>query len=285
MKSISDDMRQKKNLKDTTVKNYIRSLKIANCNENFDSLEFLKKKKQVDECLTKYKEGSQKAIITAICSVLNMYKKEQLHKYYYEKLMSHVKPIDHEKTEAQKENWMEWSDILKIKEDLKQKTNVHENRLKSMVVSLYTEIQPRRALDYIAMDVVPKIKTDLSTNKNYLALKDNKFVFNRYKTDRKYGQQVIDIPVELRKSIDEYLAQHPLKDQKSYPFLVNNSFEPFKGSNSITMMLNRIFKKKVSVSMLRHIYLSHKYNIEAMEKDAEIMGHSLTEQRNYLRKE
>lgn len=284
MKSISADMKQKKDLKDTTITNYMRSLKIANCNQNFDSLEFLKKKKTVDECLSKYKDGSQKAIITAICSVLNMYKKEQLHKYYYEKLMSYSKPVDHEKTESQKENWMEWKDVLKIKEDLKQKTNVHENRLKSMVVSLYTEIQPRRALDYIVMDVVPKIKTDLSTNKNYLALKDNKFVFNRYKTDRKYGQQVIDIPVELRKSIDEYLAQHPLKDQKTYSFLVNNSFEPFKGSNSITMMLNRIFKKKVSVSMLRHIYLSNKYNIEAMEKDAEIMGHSLSQQRDYLRK-
>lgn len=285
MKSLSADMKQKKDLKETTIKNYIRSLKIANCNQNFDSLAFLSKKKQVDECLEKYKDGSQKAIITAICSVLNMYKKEDLHKYYYEKLMTYVKPVDNEKTETQKENWMEWKDILQIKEKLKQKDNVHENRLKSMVVSLYTELQPRRALDYIVMDVVPKLKTDLSTEKNYLALKENKFVFNRYKTDKKYGKQVIDIPAELRKSIDEYLAKHPLKHMKSYPFLVNNSFEPFKGSNSITMMLNRIFKKKVSVSMLRHIYLSHKYNIESMEKDAEIMGHSLTEQRNYLRKE
>ena len=278
-------MKEKKDLKDTTVNNYIRALKVANCNKPFQSLNFLKKKDQVDQCLEKYKDGSRKAILTAICSVLNMYKKKELHKYYYDKLMSYSKPVDHEKTETQKENWIEWEDILKTKDSLKQKSNVHENRLKSMVLSLYTEIQPRRILDYIVMDVVPKLKTDLSTTKNYLALKENVFVFNRYKTDKKYGKQVIEIPAELRKSIDEYLAEHPLKEQKTFPFLVNNSYEPFKGSNAITMMLNRIFKKKVSVSMLRHIYLSNKYNIEGMEKDAEVMGHSLNQQRDYLRKE
>lgn len=285
MKTLIADFKEKKNLRDTTIKNYMRSLKVANCNQNFDNLDFLNDKKQVDECLTKYKEGSQKAIITAICSVLNLYKKEKLHKHYYDKLMSYAKPVDNEKTEAQKENWIEWDEIMKIKANLKSRDVIHENRLKHVVLSLYTDIQPRRVLDYVVMYVVPKLTANLPTDKNYLALKENVFVFNRYKTDKKYGQQKIEIPKELRSSIDGYLAEHPLKDQKMYPFLVSNSNEAFKGSNSITMMLNRIFKKKVSASMLRHIYISNKYGDELKErqKDAKAMAHSVEQQQYYIK--
>ena len=285
MKSLASDLKEKKKLGDRTIISYMRSLKISNCKTDFDSLEFLKKKKQVEECLKPYKEGSKKAIVTAICSVLKLYGKDELHKYYYEKLVSYSSPVTHEKTEAQKDNWMEWDQILAIKKDLESKNDTHENRLKHMVLSLYTELQPRRVMDYVIMYVVPKIKSDLATDKNYVALKENVFVFNRYKTDKKYGQQKIEIPAELRKSIDAYLEHHPLKKNKSYPLLVTKEGSPYSGSSSITMMLNRIFKKKISASMLRHIYLSHKYNIDAMEKDAEIMGHSLSEQRNYLRKD
>lgn len=285
MKELAAEMKQKKDLKDSTVTNYIRSLKIANCNENFTSLDFLNDKKQVDECLKKYKDGSQKAILTAICSVLNLYKKEKLHKHYYEKMLTYVKPVDNEKSDTQKENWIEWDEIIKIKKNLKARDVTHENRLKHMVLALYTEIQPRRVLDYIAMYVVPKLSANLSTDKNYLALKENVFVFNRYKTDKKYGQQKIEIPAELRKSINDYIAQHPLKDEKMYPFLVTNKGEPFKGSNSITMMLNRIFKKKVSASMLRHIYITKEFgdDLKNRQKTAELMGHSVSQQADYIK--
>lgn len=285
MKTVMNDLKDKKGLRETTIKNYIRSLKIANCNKEFTSLAFLNKKKQVDECVEKYKDSSKKAVFTAICSVLNMYGKEQLHKYYYDKLISYDAPATHNKSDTQKENWLEWDDILRIKKQQKEKADTKENRLRNMVLALYTEMQPRRTLDYILMHVVPKMKTDLSTDKNYLALKENKFIFNRYKTDKKYGQQVIDIPAELRKSIDEYLAQHPLKDEKNYPFLINADNQPFKNSNAITMLLNRVFKKKISASMLRHIFLSTKYgdNLKERKNDSEVMGHSLAEQADYIK--
>ena len=285
MNTLMNDLKSKKDLKDTTVKNYIRSLKIANCGENFTSLAFLNKKAQVEECISKYKDGSKKSILTAICSVLKLRSNEKLYKHYFDKLMSYNQPPSNEKTETQKENWIEWEDVLKIKEQYALKNDTQENRLKSMVLSLYTEMQPRRVLDYICMYVVPKLKADLSTDKNYLALKENVFVFNKYKTDKKYGQQVIEIPTQLRASINKYLAKHPLRDQAIYPFLINMANEPFKGSNSITMMLNRIFKRKVSASMLRHIFLTQKYgdNLKERQNDSEVMGHSLAEQANYVK--
>lgn len=285
MKKVAEDLKEKKGLRDTTITNYIRSLKTVNCGKNFDSLEFLKKKKQVDECMQKYKDGSKKAMFTSICSVLKMYERDDLHKYYYDKLMSYNVPVTNDKSETQKDNWLEWEDILRIKKELAEKANTQETRLRSMVLSLYTEIEPRRSLDYILMQVVPHLKMNLSTDKNYLALKENVFVFNRYKTDKKYGQQTIPIPVELRASINRYLSHHPLREQKSYPFLITTENEPFKGSNSITMMLNRIFKKKISTSMLRHIFLTNKFgdDLKERQKTAERMGHSLKEQTEYIK--
>ena len=35
--------------------------------------------------------------------------------------------------------------------------------------------------------------------------------------------------------------------------------------------------------MLRHIYLSTKYNIDEMKRDSNAMGHSLNEQRQYMK--
>lgn len=287
MKKIESDFKEKKGLRETTISNYMRHLKTANCNKNFDSLVFLKNITKVEECMEKYKDSSKQALYTAICSVLKMYEKDDLHKKYFDRLMEHASNAEktHDKTEKQKENWMEWDEIMKIKDSLKHKSHLYENRLKHMVLSLYTEIEPRRILDYRLMEVVPKLKPDLSTEKNYLALKENVFVFNRYKTDKHYGKQVIDIPKQLRKTINEFLSQHPMKDESMYPFLLTTEGKAYTKSNSMTMLLNRMLKKNVSVSMLRHIFLTHKYGDELKErqKTAEAMGHSISQQTDYIK--
>jgi chorismate-pyruvate lyase len=46
--------------------------------------------------------------------------------------------------------------------------------------------------------------------------------------------------------------------------------------NSITRILNKVFGKKVGVSLLRNIYLTDKYSnkVEDLKEDAEAMGTS-----------
>lgn len=283
MNSMKQKLMEEKKITETSANQYIRCLVIANCKQPFSSISFLSKKKKIEECLQPYKPNTQKSIITAVVSVLKIYGNEKLYKYYFNKLISYNAPVSHEKTETQKNNWMEWDEVEKIRNELHGKLSTHENRLKHMVLCLYTQIQPRRNLDYLVMDVVPKNKTGLSTDRNYLLLKENKFVFNRYKTTGHYGQQVIDVPEELRKSIDEYLQHHPLKNESQYPLLVNSLGKSFETSGAITRLLNSVFHKKVGASMLRHIYLSHKYNVKEMEKDSEVMAHSMNQQRDYLR--
>ena len=56
----------------------------------------------------------------------------------------------------------------------------------------------------------------------------------------------------------------------------------------ITRILNKIFGKKISTSMLRHIYLTDTYKniheINKMENLAKDMGHSVTTAMEYIKR-
>jgi len=165
--------------------------------------------------------------------------------------------------------------------------------LNLVVLSLYTEIQPRRNQDYLDMAVVKATKAtgDLPKDSNYLMVEKagpKEFVFNKYKTAKKYGQQKMELTPGLSSVLSIYLKFHPLaRGNKSratmYKFLVLADGTPLTATNAITRILNRIFGKKIGSSMLRHIFLSSKYDINEMEKDANAMGHSVEEQQKYLR--
>jgi hypothetical protein len=83
--------------------------------------------------------------------------------------------------------------------------------------------------------------------------------------------------------IATYLKFHPSKGKGEYKFLVGADGSALSSVNSITRVLNKIFGKQIGSSMLRHIYLSSKYNIEEMKKDADAMGHTLGTQKEYLK--
>ena len=76
-------------------------------------------------------------------------------------------------------------------------------------------------------------------------------------------------------------------------FLVNEGYavkyngKELKSDNSITRILNSIFDKNVSSSMLRHIYLSDKYKnvLKQQEEDAKAMAHDISTQKDYIKKD
>ena len=55
---------------------------------------------------------------------------------------------------------------------------------------------------------------------------------------------------------------------------------------TLTKVFNNIFKKKVSVNVLRHAYITDELSpaIEKLEKSAEEMGHSRNQQVMYVKK-
>ena len=106
---------------------------------------------------------------------------------------------------------------------------------------------------------------------------------NEYKTSKKYGEKKIEISEDLLKPLRKWLRHND-----SDYLLVNTKGEPLN-SNGITKVLNRIglrFRgKPFGSSILRHSYLSHKYGgvSEDKEQDAEMMGHSVAQQEDYVK--
>jgi hypothetical protein len=94
---------------------------------------------------------------------------------------------------------------------------------------------------------------------------------------------VIEIPKDLERIIHNYS-----KFNKSDWLLVNSNGDRLKGSQLVNI-LNDIFDKKISVSMLRHIYLTDKYkniDLEEIKKDSRDMGSSNIERTlQYVKKE
>jgi len=309
MLNLTNELIQRKEVADSTANAYVKSLYILNGKVPFKTLSFLKDFAKIDGIISGYADNTQKALYTTIASVLSLYSDKPTYKkayaYYYDKMMGKAKELKaaetSDKTPKESENWLSWTDVQKketeIRDDVEKFVdNKHITPeqfgllLHWVVLSLYTQIQPRRNQDYLDMFVVKKWKDTMSTDKNYLDLATHQFIFNKYKTQKTYGVQKLDVPDTLMRVINLYLKHHPLsKGNKAkateYKFLVFADGSPLTAVNAITRILNRVFGRKIGSSALRHIFLSNKYDIKGMEEDAEAMGHSVDEQRKYLRKD
>ena len=324
MLTLIRQLTEEKKLAESTASAYVKALYMLNGKMPFKALTFLKKTDEIEKKVSEYADNTQKALYSTITSVLGLFKDKPTYKkvytHYHDKMMGKAKEMREtdaeksDKTEKEETNWIDWEEVQKVVHSLKDEIGKFANAkhitpeqfhrlLDFMVLSLYTDIQPRRNKDYLNMYVVVDSKktpaTSLPTDKNYLVVSGKpsnpnpiEFVFNAYKTAKKYGQQRIPIPntaeAPLGDAITTYLRQHPLvRGNKSktteYKFLVLPDGSPINAVNAITRILNRVFGKKIGSSMLRHIFLSSKYDVKEMEADATAMGHSLTEQRNYLR--
>ncbi len=304
-----------KKLSEKSAQLYLKYLIMLNDKQPFKNLSFLKNTDDIIKKMDHYSDNTKKTILGSITSILGLYKDKPTYKktydFYFNKMMNKATDMKNnidpnQKTKQQSSNWMDWEHIIKIRDDLKKECKDFENNklitpkqydklLNYLILNLYTTIPPRRNQDFIEMFVVNEDNDKLDKNKNYLDLTNKKLVFNHYKTQKKYGKQLIDISNnnELLEAINMYLKFNPLNPSKKNPFkLPKNSEYKFlvfaDGSgltavNSITRILNKIFNRKLGSSMLRHIYLSSKYNIDEMKEDAEQMGHSLEQQKEYMK--
>ncbi len=205
------------------------------------------------------------------------------------------------KSDKQEENWVSMDELKEIvsgykkeirKLDLANKdlwSNKEFNLYQMYLVGLlYTELPPVR-LDYSNMLLISETdyKKLKEKDKNYLVLVSrNKkyFSLGSYKTEDKYGVHIIEIPSIINSVINKFLQHNTSGD-----FLVNTQRNVLT-DNGLTKLLNKIFAatgKKISSTMIRHIYLSEKYEArnDDMEKDAAAMLHSVGTQQNiYVKK-
>ena len=135
---------------------------------------------------------------------------------------------------------------------------------------------PRRSLDFSEM----KIRNYDAKTDNYY--KGNKFFFNKYKTVKTYGIQSLEIPKELNNVLKKWIKIN------ENDYMVYSSNNNKISCPQITRILNKVFGKKISTSMLRHIYLTNVYKdvpqLTKMEILADEMGHSVSTAMEYIKR-
>jgi hypothetical protein len=314
MLQLAKQLMTERGIAEGTAMAYVKALAQLNGGKPFKNLGFLKDTAAIDAAVGGYAESTQRTLYATLVSVMGLVKGKAGYKkpfgHYYEQLAKRTADAKateakNEKTTKQAENWLPWETVMKRKEELaaevvaatkegtaKALTPAQFDTLLSwFVLSLYTDIQPRRNADYLQMYIVKKYNDKMPTTMNYYDIATGSFIFNAYKTAKKYGTQREELTEPLKAAIGMFLKYHPLwrgaakRKPEPVKLLVDATGAPITAANAITRILNRIFGKKVGSSMLRHIFLSDKYGdaLTEMKKDSAAMGHSLELQKAYVK--
>ena len=212
-------------------------------------------------------------------------------------------------TSKQKTAWVDWKEIIRLRKVVNRRVNLSKlytqkyNRKdflvlqRLLILSLLTMLPGIARLDYATIRVISK--------KNFLALKDQtgenylvtgpqyKIIFQKYKTAKTYG--AVNIPIgKHSKALQRLLVKHVRYLRENFPendCLFLNQNLTCMSRNSLTKFLQKMFKeyfkKSVSVTMLRHIFLTEKYDKKQLEEQAEtarFMMHSPGMLRDYVKK-
>ena len=138
-------------------------------------------------------------------------------------------------------------------------------------------------LQYISQTQYKKLKDEEKKENNYLVNERNnmKIILNEYKTSKKYGENVISIPADLKKILNSYI--------KIMDFKIGSNLFPLS-RNALTQLLTKTSEKyigkKISTTAIRKSYLSSKYAglKQEMEADAKLMGNSVgVQQSTYVK--
>tara|TARA_R110000868_G_scaffold257818_1_gene515067 strand:+ start:6005 stop:7009 length:1005 start_codon:yes stop_codon:yes gene_type:complete len=242
------------------------------------------------------KKNKLTAIIVAIDADKNFKGKDELKDKYQKKL----KELNDEyndflkkqiKTPTQEKNWIEYSDMVDIANDLvkkvkgfktKEKLEKHEfeELQNAILLKSHLEFPIRNDLSEVKVIDLEKYEklNEKEQNKHNWLIKYPKskmvFVLNNFKNSKKIGTKKYDVPKNL---INLYKIW--FRFNKSEYFLVSkrDRMLPING-NTQTKYFNSLFhkyypEKNISSSLIRHIVISHfsenQPTIEELEKKAQ----------------
>jgi len=297
------------NAKESTIKLYVSNLMKLMKLHDKDNLDFLKSPSQIEEKLKDLHYTTRRNYLNSIIVYLMAINKdESLIKEFSDMRDNHSKALEEQNatgiiSDKQKDNFVDISEVNKMisqmgeeiknkklrkKEDLtaKDKTLIQMYT----IYNIYTRIPLRN--DVAGMEVINKraynkLSDSEKKEKNFLVINKNSmfFVLNKYKTSSKYEELKIDIPKDLEKLLRQYIRINGMG-----VLFTSSTGKPYS-RNALSQLLLKTSKKymdkSISSTMLRKIYLSSKYAKvkEEMEKDSEIMGHSVkTQQSVYVKK-
>ena len=318
--SLSDKIKKQTNISPNSIKVYISNLKNLYrfiTGENIEDIDekHLDKFKDVNKvlkALNKYKDSTIKNYLVAVIIAFKLSDKYDKEIEEYNKHISELQTKvndyydENKKSESQKQNWVDYSEILKVLNELKSDVNnkklLEKEELSTseldllqqyLVISLYSGARgiPPLRNDYSNMEIIAEedIKDHDKGNFFVLRKKGNPyFLINEFKTSKKFGTEKIDISNKILKA----LIKNWLKYNNTKYFLINPTTKTAMTPNGISKYISKIFKKRrdktISSSLLRSIYITHKYkeNLTTKEKKdlAEEMLHSKNMSENVYHK-
>ena len=275
------------NLSDSSLRTYVSILTNLNKKLNGENtIDWFKKEhNQILIYLEEKNDQTKKTTLSSLFILTGLLEYQSIMKAIMKKVNDDYK--NQNMNEKQKDNWISVDEIKEKYNALAVDANLMLNKKKILNESVMMEfllmsflsgvvIPPRRSLDYSEMKIRNyNVKTD-----NFY--KGNKFFFNKYKTVKTYGIQILDVPKELNNVLKKWIKMNT-NDYVIYSSNGNKISCP-----QITRILNKVFGKNISTSMLRHIYLTDTYKnipeINKMENLAKDMGHSVTTAMEYIKK-
>jgi integrase len=151
---------------------------------------------------------------------------------------------------------------------------------------MYTYIPPLRA-DFGEVRINPPQSLIKSKHANYILInsKSATLVIRDFKTASKYKAITHELQPEFVKEINASLLYEPRKYLFVMPSDISRPYDRNGFSKWANKVLQEIFKVPITLTSLRHIFIStldfSKMRVLEMEKIAHQMGHSLGMQKQY----
>ena len=286
MEELKILIREKRpNIAETSVKTYASVLKNLfykdpNNKDKNVHIEWFKDTEKVLPILKDKQTQTRKTILAAIIVLLDGKAPAE----YVDMMNGDAKSVaetysKQEKTEKQEKNWIDYEDVV----------NVWNAKYKKIKTMLYNQDEKdakemRELVNFMALTLTSgifftprrsewiylKVKNYDPKVDNYLDQKNNQFVFNKFKTAKTLGAEKIAYPKEFKAILSRYL-----KFNKN-DYLIYNTLDKPMSSVNLAQLLNKMYGKEISTTMLRHIYLTHKFKdlpaLEDLKEAAKGMG-------------
>ena len=297
----------RKNLKKSSISNYVRNINILHDKKPYDNLDFLKNHKEIESKLEGKKDTSLRNYYTSIVVALNSVDSEKYEKIIeiYQNILKELTTkindtyAKNEKTVKENNNWLTYAELQQIQVDYQEKVNKLELTKKEvispkdnklllyyLIASLYTLHAPLR-LDWANMKYIHN-KKDINYDDNFIldSGKYSKTIYlNDFKNVKKIGKQSFKLNKDLVKIINLYR-----KFNKGEYFLMNT--RNFKMSqNSLSKMIPIVFNKNnksVNLNMVRKSKIASEIDIEQQKKEVKLANDMLhsedTQKTIYLKK-
>lgn len=291
------------NLKPNTINQYIVQLNKIRKEFDADDLKFITKIKDVEDKVSEKHFTSQRNLYNAIIvylmaidedkDIIKEYSdiRDKLNEKYEEEQQSG------KISEKQGKNFVDISEIQKMIDEMDKEVKTYKKKesltsKQKQLLKAYTLFNiliriPTRndqaGMILISKTMYNKLKEEDKKKDNFLLMEKTsmKFIYNVYKTAKKYAENIVDIPKDLEKILRMYIRLNKINSgEVLFPMTKNAQ------SQLLLKMSQKYMGKRISSTMIRKIYLSSKYGdtLKEMKKDAKMMGHdTATAQKVYVK--